>query len=667
MTSDAPHGFTQDDLDRLRFIQEADLSRDGTRVVYAVLGTGPGEEKDHVRLWLKDVDSGAARPLTAEGGRDSAPAFSPDGTRVAFVSDRSGKAQIHVIPVDGGEAAQVTSLPNGVSGPPAWSPDGTRIAFAAGPQGEPRDPARAYRVTRTVYRFDGMGYIDDVKQDVYVVPAEGGEARRLTDDALMNYNPRWTPDGRGIVCASAFDPESRFPWASLRLVDMDGNVSAVTVPDGMILAPAGFAPDGRLVFSVLQHADRPAGSRSALYVADLAAGTYECRTTSLEGHVGGGLQGDTPARAGIAPVQVTSDGSAVVQVQVGGTVELHRIALSGPEDIRRVTSGGRECTPFAAAGDRVLFLAHDFDEPGDLFLLEGDAERRLTDLNRDVLDALALPDVVEVAGTGADGARVEAWFLKPAAGTAPYPTVLYIHGGPHGAFGHTFHADMQLLAGAGYGVLLANQRGSTGYGDAFATKIIGDWGNHDYHDLMGAVDAAIEAGLADADRLGVCGLSGGGNLTTWIVGQTDRFKAAVPENPVTSFISMFGVQDVGLWFAPKEIGGPPHELLETYVRMSPLTNAHRCTTPTLMVQGEFDMRCPPEQSEQFYATLKLAGCPVEMLRLPNSPHAGAIYGPPPIRRAQNEALIEWMDRWLLGRAPRAAGEPRQEEPAPAPA
>jgi dipeptidyl aminopeptidase/acylaminoacyl peptidase len=236
--------------------------------------------------------------------------------------------------------------------------------------------------------------------------------------------------------------------------------------------------------------------------------------------------------------------------------------------------------------------------------------------------------------------------MLPTSGARPYPMVLYIHGGPHSGFGHIFSFDFQMLAGAGYAVLLVNQRGSTGYGDAFATQIIGDWGNQDYGDLMAGVDHAVSRGLADAERLGVCGLSGGGNLSCWIVGQTERFKAAVPENPVTNWVSFYGVSDIGPWFAVAELGGHPHEIPDVYRRCSPITYAHRCTTPTLLIQGEADYRCPAEQSEQFYAVLKANGCPVEMLRLPASSHGGSIRGRPPLRRAQNEALLEWMNRYL---------------------
>ena len=654
MTTEQRHGFTQDDLDRMRFIEAADLSPDGKLAVYAQFTTDPKAERDHSALWLVDVESGHSRRLTAGTGKDSWPAFSPDGTEIAFVSDRTGKTQIHVIPVDGGEARQVTALEQGVTTPPVWSPEGGRIAFTAGPQGEPRDRSRPYRITRAIYRFDMLGYIDDVKQDLWVVPAAGGEARQVTSDARMNTNPRWTPRGDALVYTSGFEPADRLFWPRVRLVDLEESSSRdLPQPDGAVVA-ADFTPDGRLAILIGFQTDRPIGSKSELYVSDAELTSVTPRTASLEWQVGGGFQGDTPPAPFLPRILFLSDGRAVLPVQRGGNAPLFAIALSGPEAFERLTPDGSEDVPLATAGRRVLFASADFDEPGDLFMWEGDAGgegvRRLTRLNEDVLAGVALPRVHEIAARGADGEPVEGWFLEPAEGSAPYPSVLYIHGGPHGAFGHDFHADMQLLAGAGYGVILANHRASTGYGDAFGTKIRGDWGNHDYHDLMAAVDRAVEEGLADPDRLGVCGLSGGGNLSCWIVGQTSRFKAAVPENPVTNFVSMYGVGDLGAWFVTAEAGGTPHGIPDVYARMSPITYAHRCTTPTLLVQCESDMRCPPEQSEQFYAALTAAGVPVEMLRLPGVPHAGAILGPPPIRRAQNEALVEWMQRWVPVRA-----------------
>jgi dipeptidyl aminopeptidase/acylaminoacyl peptidase len=205
-----------------------------------------------------------------------------------------------------------------------------------------------------------------------------------------------------------------------------------------------------------------------------------------------------------------------------------------------------------------------------------------------------------------------------------------------------------MFAGAGYGVLLVNHRASTGYGDAFATAIVGDWGNLDYADLMAGVDHAIEEGLADPDRLGVFGISGGGNLTGWIIGHTDRFRAACPENPVFNWFSMYGTSDVGADFSVRELGGTPYDAEEVYRRCSPITYAHRCTTPTLFLQHESDYRCPAEQTEQFFTVLRVNGVPAEMLRFPNTSHGGSVRGPIGHRRAQNEALLDWMNRYVLG-------------------
>jgi dipeptidyl aminopeptidase/acylaminoacyl peptidase len=247
---------------------------------------------------------------------------------------------------------------------------------------------------------------------------------------------------------------------------------------------------------------------------------------------------------------------------------------------------------------------------------------------------------------GADGAAVEGWLLEPARGGKPWPTVLFIHGGPHLGFGSVFSLDAHLLAGAGFAVLMVNQRGSRGYGDEFANRIIGDLGSLDCQDLMSAVDHVVDRGVADPERLGCCGLSYGGYMACWIGGQTPRFRALAAENPITNFTSFYGTSDIGHPYCLRELGGSPVELSELYRRCSPISFAHRCSTPTLLLQHEEDYRCPASEAEQFYAALESRGCPVEMVRFPGSSHNGAISGPPPVRRAQNRALLEWMTRFL---------------------
>jgi dipeptidyl aminopeptidase/acylaminoacyl peptidase len=651
--SEALRPVDKADLFKLKFLQNAKLSPDGKRIVYAVTHVDEKEDKEYATLWLMDAGTGEARQLTAGTARDAGASWSPDGTRIAFLSTRTGSAQIFVIPVDGGEARQVTTLKLGTGGAPVWSPDGQHLAFTASPLEEARKPELPYRVTRQIYRFNGMEYLDDSKQDIYVVPASGGEARRLTTDATQKAGLRWSPDGSEIMYLGMLGPDSSGIYPKLYAVNLDGSSRPLVAPEWGDAVSGAWLPDGRVVF-IGKPTGRPIGSKPELWLVGRDGQTPECRSEKLRFSVGGGLQPDMPSNELAATgVLVTKDGKgAYATVQEGGMVHIYRFALEGPESWIAVLSGERACLLLDVGEAHLLFAESNLLNPLELHIaeLDGADERTLTHVNDEFLSGLALPTVEHLLFPGVDGTLIEGWALKPAAGEAPYPTVLYIHGGPHSAFGHMFSFDFHMLAGAGYAVLIVNQRGSTGYGDDFANAILGDWGNLDYADLMSGVDYAIAQGISDPDRLGVCGLSGGGNLSSWIVGQTRRFKAAVPENPVTNWVSFYGVSDIGPWFAVEELGGHPWEIPDVYHRCSPITYAHTCTTPTLLVQCEHDWRCPPEQSEQFYNTLKVVGCPVEMLRVPNEAHAGCIGGALAARRAQNDALLGWMNRWVLGQA-----------------
>ncbi|MFZ5916547.1 MAG: S9 family peptidase [Chloroflexota bacterium] len=642
-----------DDLFRLGFLQDGQLAPDGQTVAYTVARVETENEppQERTAIWLLSLATGKTRQLTAGTASDTNPRWSPDGRHIAFLSTRDKKPQLYLIAVDGGEARPLTAMKQGVGGGPEWSPDGKFVAFTAGPEAEPPDAAMPYRLSRHIYRFDGLGYLQNAWQDIYLIAVEGGEPRRLTDEPCQKSGLVWSPDGREILFLAALFPDSHRTYPDLRAVDLEGQVRQIVAGWGEILS-AAWTPDSKRVAFVGVPAERPIGSQNDLWVVEGGGGEPQCRTAGLDRQVGGAIQPDMPVMSVRAPrILMPQDGrAAYVQVQDGGAVQIYRIALSGPQRCLPVLGGERACVPQDMRAGRLLYLVSTLHNPTDLYLsdLEGADERRLTHLNADLIAEWALPVVEHLCFPGSDGVQVEGWIMLPAQGQAPHPTILYIHGGPHSAFGHLFSFDFQMLAGAGYAVLFINQRASTGYGNAFSTQIVGDWGNLDYQDLMAGVDHAIEKGLADPERLGCCGLSGGGNLSCWIVGQTDRFKAAVPENPVTNWQSFYGVSDIGVRFAVRELGGHPHEMPEVYRRCSPITYAHRCTTPTLLVQGEHDWRCPAEQSEQFYTVLKANGCTVEMLRLPGSPHVGSIAGAPILRRAQNEALLAWMNRYVLG-------------------
>ena len=655
MTEISLRKFQLEDVFDLQFLQSAQLSPDGKRVVYSLFRTDPdandGDGDDYVNLWLLNLDDDSSFQLTSGNHRDLSPLWSPDGSQISFISTRKGAPQLFLIAPDGGEARQLTELGQGVGGPGEWSPDGTQIAFHAGPN--PDDlpsPTSPYRLTRNIFRFDSLGMLDRAIQNIFVIPAAGGEPQQLTDDNHLNTQPKWSPSGDCLLYTSTFPPDEDRYEPGIRTVNLAGERQDV-VWEGWQTADFAWLPDGQRVVFTGQEIGQIPGTLNQLYTVAATGGEPELRS-ELSGSVSGGLQGDMPSLAfRMGGLSVTADGqNALVQVQDGGQVRVYRCALTGDIDCQPIVAP-EEHSAFLMDHDerQLIYMGTSFTDPMQLIWndSEGGNERTLTQINSNQLAGIAPVQVRNFFITGANDDQVECWLMLPSENEsgAPYPTILYIHGGPWGAFGNIYSIDFQLLAGAGYAVLFVNYHGSSGYGEAFGQSIQAAWGTLDYEDQMLALDHVIAEGLADPDRLGVCGISAGGYGSCWMVGQTDRFKAAVPENPVTNLITIYSVGDIGR-LMKTYMEGKPHEAMENYVNSSPITYAHRCVTPTLLIQGEEDWRCPPEQSEQFYSVLKDNGCVVEMLRLPNSPHVGSIAGPPPIRRAQNEALLEWMNRYL---------------------
>ena len=663
---DSMRVLTPDDLFKFCWLQGAKLSPDGKQAVYVVSHIeenvkgkdGKSEDKEYSTLYLLSLETGASRQMTSGKYKDNSPDWSPDGKRIAFASNRRDeKSQIYLLPVDGGEAIQLTDLKQGASSP-VWSPDGRKIAFTSGTDWGDKKPDRSkdpYRVRRNVWRFDIFNDLDLAISNLYVADVASGEVKQLTDSPTVDGGMQWSPDSKRIMFSAMMHPDTfKAIFPTVHLIDMDSNIENILQEWAYNSAPC-WLPDGEsIVFTGRPNEGEPIGTHADLWVYNLKTGEYSNRTESMELGILGGLEGRTPTAAlANQYIAISPDGKqAYTRIQKAGTVGIYRIGLTGAEDWESVIAGDRTCMLLDMNNGKFLYAADDINNPFDLYVanVDGSDERQLTHLNADLLADVTPAEVVNLHFKGVDGVDVEGWYIKPTNGTqAPYPTLLWIHGGPHGAQGFRYALDTHIFAGAGYGVLYVNHRASTGYGNAFSTAIKGDWGNLDYNDLMSGVDYAIELGLADADKLGCCGISGGGNLSTWIVGQTNRFKAAIPQNPVTNWVSFYGVSDIGVWFGVEQMGGHPHEVPDVYRKCSPITYAHNCTTPTLLIQCEHDWRCPPEQSEQFYTVLKANGCIVEMVRHPGGAHGASIGGALQLRKSHIAVSLDWFDKYIMGK------------------
>jgi len=656
MTEPARRPMVPEDLFRIRFVSDPQISPDGRRVAFVVTTLSEARDEYLSTIWMVGADGGEVRPFTRGPGRDTAPRWSPDGRWLAFVSERERKAkgQLHAIPADGGEPLRLTDQRHGVSSP-AWSPDGSRLAFVARVGGweEPKDeeerarskPPRIIDVLK--YKSNGTGFTYDRPRQVFVVDAGGGAARQLTDGPYDHQYPAWSPDGRWLAFAAARHRDrDEDNAADVWIVPAEGGEPRrLTSTAGPVSWPT-FSPDGRLV-AYLGHAyPREVSRHHRVHAVSVAGGEVACLTTTLDRNC-------EPMIGAMAPQWVGRSGALLFPVEDAGDVPLYRVATSPGAAPERVVGGTRQVTGFSVSGDgaRIAFSATDDVSPAEVFVCRADGagERQLTDLNREwkAEVALARPERFrfERAGFTVDG-----WVMAPVGREAGrrYSALLNIHGGPASQYGHRFFDEFQVYAGAGYAVVYLNPRGSRGYDEAFARAVVGDWGGGDYADVMAGLDEALRRhAFLDPDRLGVMGGSYGGYLTSWIVGHTPRFRAACSERAVNAMWSMFGTSDIGHAFQESHAEGrPPWDDMKWYLERSPLSYAREIRTPLLIMHSEDDLRCPVEQAEQLFVALKKLRRPVRFVRFPDEDHELSRSGRPRHRLARFRILLEWFAEHL---------------------
>ena len=652
-----------EDLYRIPFISDAQMSPDGRRVAFVVTQADKGADENRSRIWVVGTDGDAEpRTLTA-GPADSQPRWSPDGRWLAFVATRSDHdaPQLWVLPSDGGEARRLTALGGG-AGRPSWSPDGRRLALVSrssptdgqgveGQEGGGPPPHEPYVIRRQGWKADGVGWLRRLPH-LFVVDADGGEPRKLTGRDSVVTSIAWSPDGRSLAFSGSLEPDRDLvPCSHVYLVDASPGTgppapSRVTDHGGQAAAPT-FTTDGQtIVFAGAAHLEV---GHARLFAVPASGGVPRPITTSFDRNVMVGA----PAYPGAAPVLSPEGTRVLFCARDRGVTHAYAVPLEGGEPEKLIGRADSSLSGLSLdrAGRTVALVEADPATAGEVAVLDvsgaGSRPRRLTRLTAGATGGLGR--VEERMFTAPDGVAVHGWVVRPSAGhPAPGPLLLDVHGGPHNGWSPVFdgiHLYHHMLAAQGWTILMINSRGSDGYGEAFYTALVKDgWGQADTQDFLSAVDALVAEGTADPARVAVCGYSYGGFMTASLTARTDRFAAGVAGGVVVDLASWTGSFDIGEVWAVNELGATVADDLDRLLAQSPIAEVGEVRTPTLVLQGAEDHRCPVGQAEQWFSALRSRGVETELVLYPGGGHLFILNGRPSHRVDYNQRVFDWLTR-----------------------
>lgn len=674
--------ITIEDLYQFKFVGHPRISPDGQRVAFVVTTIDERKHEYRSSIWLTLSEGGEAKRFTGGPANTHSPCWSPDGRWLAFISEREsdelagkdekerkklgkGKAQIWLIPSDGGEARQLTFMQHGAS-QPIWSPNNQRLIFTApvGPADEENEDGKPLPKVRVIdrlwYRLDGVGFIHERRSHLFLIDAVGGEAQQLTDGDWDDSDVAWSPDGSRIVFASSrAEDRWRLPAPDLYTLTIDkgkaGELHCLTDGSLMCGSPV-WSPDGKTLAFLGSPKLRSAG-HNYLYsiAANAASSAAACLTKEFEGNCMDWTNSDMGDQHLMPqPIWSSTGNTLYVLACRRGASRIYAIPKGGAgKEPSTLTPGNVHVRDFSAdqsVGKLVLLIA-DATRPAEVFVCPTASPselRRITGFNDPLFNELTLSSPEYMPYEGEGGWPMDGWILKPHDfdPAKKYPLILQIHGGPSTQYGYGFFHEMQLQTAAGYVVLYTNPRGSCGYGHKFALAVRGAWGEKDSLDIMAGVDALLQKGYIDEQRMGVTGGSYGGFMTNWLIGHTDRFKVAVTDRCVTNLASDFGSSDFGWTFADDDLDTTPWDNLERYMERSPIKYVKNMHTPLLIIHSEQDLRCNIEQAEQLFASLKYLGREVVMVRFEGQSHGLSRGGHPRLRQERLRHGMGWFDKYL---------------------
>lgn len=642
--------LTIDDLGTIAVPEQPALSPDATRIAYVLRTVDTAHDRTVRRLCLVDVDGGPPRTLT-EGPSDSAPAWSPQG-RLAFLRADGGPAQIWL--TDGGTPTRLTALPLG-AGPPVWSPDGSAMAFTApvdrdAVEGED-DGARERRATtplvteRLDYQVDGEGHPRARRRHLHVVDVASGACRQVTDGDWNAGTPAWSPNGRTLAFPAAMDADSDLTRRSgAYLVDAGGGKAPHRV--GLAVGSAGalsWTADGTAL--LVAGTVGPPNKHYALLRVSVDDGTVEDLGRELDRNVMFG----SPGYPGAVP-RDTDDGRHILFcVRDRAQTHLYTVGKAGGSPTPLVTGGTRNASALSTAAGRVAYVLateRSFGEIASVDLATG-TETLHTDY-ASALDGVETYVRVEREFVISDGRRVQGWIMRAPDATGPQRLLLDMHGGPHNAWSGVLdevHLHHHELVARGWTVLLLNPRGSDGFGEEFFTAATAGWGVTDAKDFLEPLDTLVAEGIADPARLAVTGYSYGGFMTCFLTSRDSRFAVAVAGGLISDLTSMAGTADNARGLSESEFGGRPWADRARYAAMSPLSRVEYVRTPTLIMHGLADVRCPLGQAQQWHTALRELGVPTRLVLYPGAFHGFRLNGRPSHRQDYSRRVVDWVERW----------------------
>jgi dipeptidyl aminopeptidase/acylaminoacyl peptidase len=664
--------ITAEDLYRFQLITDCQISADGRHIVFSVQRVDKKTEKKYSNLWIVPTDRGRARQFTHGNQEDSKPKWSPDGSEIAFISNRGDEkqSQIYIVPFHGGEARPLTNL-KGEFDAFEWSPHGKQLVCQFRKKDkesiEREDDKRkkelgvvSRHITRCFYKLDGRGFLPKERWHIWTIDARTGRGKQLTDsDVYDEWDPQWSPDGKQIVFCSnhSDDPDLDPDVIDLFVIPAKGgDIRRIETPLGPKGSPT-FSPDGRCVAYYGREGRGQEWRNTCLWIVQIEdRGAARNLTAKFDFNVSNWTINDLRGSLLMMPPAWSKDGGRIYfQVAHHGDTLLKSVALDGNERSLQTViedKGVVGSFSFDREQSKLGYFHANITDLGQVWVQELATGRshKLTHVNENLLRVRDLGEIEEVWFKGSAGNDLQGWILKPPGfdATKKYPSILEIHGGPRVQYGNFFMHEFYYLAAHGYVVYFCNPRGGQGYGEEHSKAIWNNWGTVDYDDLMAWVDLVQQRPYIDPDRMGVTGGSYGGYMTNWIIGHTDRFKATVTQRSVSNLVSMYGSSDFN-WAFQMEFGDkPPWENLENYWRQSPMKYIGNVKTPTLVIHSEQDLRCAIEQDEQIFVALKKLGIDTEMVSFPDEPHGLSREGRTDRRIERLKHILRWFDRYLKG-------------------